>query len=64
VPRDITARIRRDMARALEVPEVRQRLTDAGFDVVASSPEEFLKFVQGESDKLGKLIRDNGIKVE
>ncbi len=64
VPKEITARVRRDMARAMEVPEIRQRLTDAGFDIVASSPEEFLKFVHGESDKLGKLIRDNGIKVE
>ena len=64
VPKEITARVRRDMARAMEVPEIRQRLTDGGFDIVASSPEEFLKFVQNESEKLGKLIRDNGIKVE
>jgi tripartite-type tricarboxylate transporter receptor subunit TctC len=64
VPKEITARVRRDMARAMEDPTIRQRLTDGGFDVVASSPEEFLKFVQTESDKLGKLIRDNGIKVE
>jgi tripartite-type tricarboxylate transporter receptor subunit TctC len=64
VPKEITARVRRDMARAMEVPQIRQRLVDGGFDVVASSPEEFLKFVQNESDKLGKLIRDNGIKVE
>ena len=63
-PKDVTARIHRDMARTLAVPEVRQRLVEAGFDIVASSPEEFLKFVQNESDKLGKLIRDNGIKVE
>jgi tripartite-type tricarboxylate transporter receptor subunit TctC len=64
VPKDITARIRRDMQRALEVPEIRQKLIDGGFDVVASSPEEFLRFAQGESDKLGKLIRENNIKVE
>ena len=64
VPKDITARVRRDMAKALEVPEVRQKLIDGGFDIVASSPEEFLKFAQNESNKLGKLIRDNGIKVE
>ncbi len=64
VSKEITARVRREMARAMEVPEIRQRLTDGGFDIVASSPEEFLKFVQNESDKLGKLIRDNGIKVE
>jgi tripartite-type tricarboxylate transporter receptor subunit TctC len=64
VPKDVSARIRRDMARTLQVPEVRQRLIDGGFDIVASSPEEFLKFVQNESDKLGKLIRDNGIKAD
>jgi tripartite-type tricarboxylate transporter receptor subunit TctC len=64
VPKDITARVRRDMQRALEDPGTRQKLIDGGFDVVASSPEEFLKFAQGESDKLGKLIRDAGIKVE
>ena len=64
VPKDITARVRRDMARTLDVPEVRQKLIDGGFDIVASSPEEFLKFAQNESNKLGKLIRDNGIKVE
>jgi len=64
VPKDITARVRRDLARAMDVPEIRQRLVDGGFDVVASSPEEFLAFAKNESDKLGKLIRDNGIKVE
>ena len=64
VPKEIVARVRRDMARALEVPEVRQRLMDGGFDVVASTPEEFLRFARNESDKLGKLIRNSGIKVE
>jgi tripartite-type tricarboxylate transporter receptor subunit TctC len=64
VPKDITARVRRDMQRALEDPGTRQKLVDGGFDVVASSPEEFLKFVQNETNKLGKLIRDNGIKVD
>jgi tripartite-type tricarboxylate transporter receptor subunit TctC len=64
VPKDISARIHRDMGRTLATPEVRQKLMDAGFEVVGGSPAEFLKFVQGESDKLGKLIRDNGIKAE
>ena len=29
-----------------------------------STPEEFLAFVRTEHDKLGKVIRDNGIKVD
>ena len=64
VPKDVTARIRRDMARTLQVPEVRQRLIDGGFDIVASSPDEFLRFVRNESDRFGKLIRDNRIAAE
>jgi len=64
LPREVAARVHRDMARTLETPEVRQRLTERGFDVVVSSPAEFLRFVQAESEKLGKLIRDNKIVVE
>jgi tripartite-type tricarboxylate transporter receptor subunit TctC len=64
VPRAITDRLRREMARTLQVPEVRERLQERGFDVVASSPEEFLRFVRAESDKLGKLIRANNIVAE
>ena len=64
VPRDVFARIHKETVRTLNAPEVRQRLTEGGFEVVGSSPEEFLKFVQGESDKLSKVIRDNGIKVD
>jgi tripartite-type tricarboxylate transporter receptor subunit TctC len=64
LPREISLRVQRDMRRTLEVPEVRQRLEERGFEVVASSPEEFLRFVRAESDKLGKLIRDNAIQAE
>jgi tripartite-type tricarboxylate transporter receptor subunit TctC len=64
VPKDVSGKIRAAMAGTLQTPEVRQRLSERGFDVVASSPEDFLRFVRAESDKLGKLIRDNGITVD
>jgi len=63
-PQAAGERIRREMARTLEFPEVKQRLQERGFDIVASGPEEFLRFVRAESDKLGKLIRDNNIAAE
>lgn len=64
LPRDVVARVHRDTVRTLQVPEVRARLVEQGFEIVAGTPEEFLKHVQNESDKLGKVIRDNGVKVE
>jgi tripartite-type tricarboxylate transporter receptor subunit TctC len=64
LPRDVVARLHRDTVRTLQAPEVRGKLVEQGFDVVASTPEEFLRHVQGESDKLGKLIRDNNLVAE
>lgn len=64
VPKQVSGKIRDAMGRTLDYPEVKQRLNDRGFDVVASSPEEFTQFVRGESDKLGKLIREAGLKPE
>jgi tripartite-type tricarboxylate transporter receptor subunit TctC len=63
-PKDAVARVHREITRALAVPEVNQRLVEGGFEVVGSTPDEFLKFVRGESDKLGKVIRDNAVAVE
>jgi len=60
----VSAKVHREMTRTLRSPDVAQRLTEQGFDIVASSPEEFLKYVQTESDKLGRLIRDNKIVAE
>lgn len=63
-PKDIAARIRAEMSRTLAVPEVKKTLSDRGFDVVAGSAEDFERFVRGESEKLGKIIRDNAIQAE
>jgi len=63
-PREVIARVHRDTVRTLQVPEVRAKLVEQGFEVVGSTPEEFLRYVQAESDKLGKLIRDNKIVVD
>ena len=64
VPRPVTARIHRDMTRVLDIPEIRQRLADRSYAVLASSPDQFLAFVRSESDRLVKIIRDNKIQAE
>jgi hypothetical protein len=53
--------VHRDTVRTLQAPEVGGKLTEQGFNVVASTPEEFLRHVQGESEKLGKVIRDSSL---
>ncbi|HET7297863.1 MAG TPA: tripartite tricarboxylate transporter substrate binding protein [Burkholderiales bacterium] len=64
LPKDVAAKVHRETVRTLQAPDVNGKLTEQGFEIVASSPEEFVKFVQAESDKLGRLIRDNKIVAE
>ena len=63
-PRDVVARVHRDILRTLQAPDVRAKLIEQGFDVVGSTPDEFLRYVQAESDKLGKLIQESKIAVD
>jgi tripartite-type tricarboxylate transporter receptor subunit TctC len=60
----IVARYNAEARKALADPEVRGKLVAQGFDVVGSSPAEFLAFARAESDKWAKVIRDYNIRVE
>ena len=63
-PAPILARLHQVFSGALADPDVNGRLTAQGFDIVGSSPAAFDRFVHEESDRLGKVIRDNAIVVE
>src|SRR6266702_2562465 len=63
-PREIVARLNAEATKALADPEVRGKLDAQGFDVVGSTPGEFLAFARAESEKWAKVIRDYNIRVE
>ena len=63
-PKEIVARLHAEVARALADPGVRGKLAAQGFEVVGSTPEEFLAFVRAESEKWAKVICDYQIRVE
>src|SRR5438445_9629780 len=63
-PKEILARRYAGATKALREPGRRGKLSAQGFDVVGSTPEEFLAFARAESDKWAKVIRDYRIRVE
>ena len=63
-PKEIVARLHGELTKALADADVRGKLAGQGFDVVGSSPEEFLSFTRAESEKWAKVIRDYGVRVE
>jgi tripartite-type tricarboxylate transporter receptor subunit TctC len=63
-PREIIMRLQSDIARVLAEPETRQRLLSAGFDLHATTPEEFVKIITEESARYAKVIKAAGIKAD
>jgi tripartite-type tricarboxylate transporter receptor subunit TctC len=64
-PQPIIDRMHAEMRKALNLPDVRKTLTETqGMDIVAASPEATQKFILGEMQRWGKVVKENGIKAD
>jgi tripartite-type tricarboxylate transporter receptor subunit TctC len=63
-PRDIVALLHRETAKILAHPDMKERLATLGYDVVASTPEEFSRRIKVELATWAKVIRAANIKPE
>jgi tripartite-type tricarboxylate transporter receptor subunit TctC len=63
-PAPIVAKLNAALVAAVNDPEVRTRLHNAGTTPAPSSPEEFEKYLRSEIARWGKVIRDKGITGE
>ncbi len=64
MPKEVVARLNRDVRRALDAPQVKEKLVSRGFQVSAGTPEAFVEFLKRESDAAARLVRAANIKVE
>lgn len=63
-PAHIVNRYNQEMVKILNSPEVKARLVEMEFDVVASSPKQFSDWIRTEITRWGKVIKDTGAKAE
>ena len=63
-PREVIARLNDAAVKALRSPDVRDRLTAIGFDVVASTPEEFGQFMKNEIERWTRVVQRGRIKAD
>lgn len=62
-PPEVVAKLNRDLQTVLKAPEVRGRLEDMGFKVVAGSAGDLHAVIDREQVRYGKAIRTAGITV-
>lgn len=61
VPQPILARLHNELGKALNNAEARGRLAEFGVTVAASTPEEFSRFIGGEMQLWGKIVRESNL---
>jgi tripartite-type tricarboxylate transporter receptor subunit TctC len=63
-PRPIVDRYHRELVKILQSPEIKARLREMEFEVVASTPEQFADWIKSEIGRWGKVIKATGAKAE
>jgi len=63
-PRNIIDRYNTELVKILHTAEMREKLRDMEFEVVASSPEQFGAWIGTEIPRWGKVIKATGAKAD
>ena len=63
-PPDVIKKLHDAVVEILNAPDMKQKLVAMGADVIADTPEQFGKFLQDETAKWSKVVKDAGIKPE
>jgi tripartite-type tricarboxylate transporter receptor subunit TctC len=63
-PRPLIAKLHADVARALKLPDVVERLARDGSDVVASEPAAFDAHVRSEIENARRIVKASGMRLD
>jgi tripartite-type tricarboxylate transporter receptor subunit TctC len=65
IPQDVLDKLRAELRRVLESPDVKQKMNAAGgLDPYLTTPEEFSALIRRDYDKYAKVVKDIGIKLD
>ena len=65
IPNDVLTRLRTELRRVLESPDVKQKMNAAGgLDPYLTTPEEFQALIKRDHEKYAKVVKEIGIKLD
>jgi tripartite-type tricarboxylate transporter receptor subunit TctC len=64
VPKDVVAKVNADIARVLQLPDVKANLSGQGIEPAPSSPEALATTIKDDYARWGKVIREANIKAD
>ena len=63
-PRTIVLKLNQQIAASLRTPDLKNKLTAQGLDVVGNSPEQFAAYIREEIEKWTRVVKSSGARVE
>lgn len=63
-PAPLITRLNGEVHKALNAPDLKQRLVNGGIEPLLSTPQEFASFIQTETVRYAKVIKGAGIKAD
>ena len=63
-PREIVTRLNGELVKIIAMPDTKEKMQNAGFEPLSSTPEKFAEFVKTEIVRWGKVIKDANISIE
>lgn len=64
IPREIVARLNAEFAKAVNMPDSKERLAKQGTEVRTGTPEQFGEFIRTEMARWAKVVKESGAKFE
>ena len=64
LPRDVQLRINTETARVLALPDIREKLALLGLDVAPGTADALGSFIQSETVKWAKVVKESGAKLD
>jgi tripartite-type tricarboxylate transporter receptor subunit TctC len=63
-PKDVIARLHREIVKALNAPEVKDLLNKQGLEPAPGSPAELARFIESEHKTWGRVVKEAGIQAQ
>lgn len=62
MPREVTQRLAREIAAAMSLPDVKEKLASMGVEAATSTPDEFAVYMRKQAASLSRMVQLTGVK--
>lgn len=63
-PAAVLARLNKALVKVLSQPEIKKKINEQGAETYSETPEQFAAFIQAESTKWGKVVKESGASLD